>query len=106
MLVTFGCKLEGMDSGHFAKYFMKNKEVTTQIHYNLYANHREALKLAMQIGDSFKVGGVVHSVGKTEMENLTNVMLNSDEIVPTKEDILVGINKYNSIDSKEVLQTF
>ena len=44
---------------------MKNKEVTMQIHYNLYANHREALKLAMQIGDSFEVGGVVHSVGKT-----------------------------------------
>ena len=29
-------------------------------------------------------------------------MLNSDEIVLTKEDILAGINKYNSIDSKEV----
>ena len=99
---TFGCKLEGMDSGHFAKHFMKNKEVTTQIHYNLYANHREALKLAMQIGDTFEVGGVVHSVGKTELENLTNAMLKSDEIVPTKEDILAWMNKYNSIDSKEV----
>ena len=61
---TFGCKKEGVDSGHFAKYFMKNKEDTTNIHYNLYSNHREALKLAMVMGDTFGVGGVTRIVKK------------------------------------------
>ena len=51
---TFECKEEGVDSGFFAKHFMKNKEDTTNIHYILYPNYREALKIAMLMGDTFE----------------------------------------------------
>ena len=51
---TFGCMEDDIDSGFFARHFMKNKEETTNMHYNLYANHHEALKLAMMVGDTLK----------------------------------------------------
>ena len=53
---TFGCHIEGIDSAYFAKQFMKNND-TTNIHYNLFSNNREALKLTMQISDNFQAGG-------------------------------------------------
>ena len=69
---TFRCKSEGIDSGYFAKHFMKNKEYTTQIHYNLFSNHREALKLAMLVRNTFEIGDFKKVLERTEKEDLTN----------------------------------
>ena len=55
---TFGCMQEGIDSVFFAKHVMKSKDETEKMHYNLYANRCEDLKLAMMVGDTLEVGGV------------------------------------------------
>ena len=75
----------GIDSGFFAKHFMKNKEETTNIHYNIYTNHREALKLAMMIGDTFEIGGVEQRVAKQDIEKLTMAIIDSEKNVPSNE---------------------
>ena len=99
---TFGCKAEGIDSGFFAKHFMKNKEDTTNIHYNLYSNHREALKLAMLIGDTFEVGGTKKCILKQEVDQLTQAILETEKSVPSSEEILGWIKKHDTLDSKEL----
>ena len=99
---TFGCKADGIDSGYFAKHFMKNKENTTQIHYNLYANHREALKLAMLMGNTFEVGGEKVFVKKEEFDKLTNAIISNEKVLPTKEQIMAWVNKRDKLDAKEL----
>ena len=42
---------------------MKNREETTNVHYNLFHSHREAFKLAMHMADTFVVGGVEYKAG-------------------------------------------
>lgn len=54
-------------SGYFAKHFMKHKEATTDIHYNIYSNHLEALKLAMLMSNTFEVGGIVKKAEMAEI---------------------------------------
>ena len=56
-LATYACSIQGMYQGDFAKHFMKNREETTALHYNMYANHQEALRISMQIGSTFHVDG-------------------------------------------------
>ena len=85
---TFGCLVEGVDSAFFAKHFMKNKENTTNIHYNFYANHREALKLAMMMGDTFQVGGVERKASTKEIEELSSAIKDSEKNMPSKERVL------------------
>ena len=89
---TFGCKAEGIDSGYFAKHFMKNKELTTQIDYNLYANHREALKLAMLMRYTFEVGGEKIVIKKEELNELTNAIISNKKVLPSKEQIMAWVN--------------
>lgn len=48
---TFACNEGGIDMGYLAKHFMKNREQTTAMHYNMYANHRDAICLASLLGD-------------------------------------------------------
>ena len=69
----FGCMQEGIDSVFFAKHVMKSKDETTKMHYNLYANHCEDLKLAMMVGDTLEVGGVKKK--RMEKKILTNLPL-------------------------------
>ena len=54
-LATFACNEGGLETAYVANHFMKNKEETTAIHYNLHANRRHALHIAMKLYDSFKV---------------------------------------------------
>ena len=56
-LATFACNEGGMDTAYVANHFMKNKEETTALHYNLLANRRHALHIAMKLYDSFNVPG-------------------------------------------------
>ena len=97
---TFGCKKEGIDSGYFAKYFMKNKEDTTNTYYNLFSNHREALKLAMLMGDTFHVGEEVRTIKEEEVENLTKAIYDSEKRMPTKDEIIAWVKKHADVDSK------
>ena len=39
-IATFACNEGGFDTGFFAKHYMKNREETTSIHYNLLSNRR------------------------------------------------------------------
>ena len=48
-LATFACDDGGFEMGYFAKHFMKNRESTTSLHYNLLANRRHALNIAMNL---------------------------------------------------------
>ena len=100
---TFGCMEEGIDSGSFAKHFMQNKEKATNIHYNLYANHREALKLAMMIGDTFEIGGIEQRVAKQDIEKLTTAIIDSEKNDPLKEQILKFFEKVD-MDNNEMVQ--
>ena len=52
-LATFACNDGGFEMGYFANHFMKNKEETTALHYNLLSNRRHALSIAMKLYDSF-----------------------------------------------------
>ena len=99
---TYGCKAEGIDSGFFAKHFMKNKEDTTNIHYNLFANHREALKLAMLMGNTFEVGGLKKSFAKEEIDELTKAINENSKEIPSSEEVLSWINQRNTLDNKEL----
>ncbi|XP_065676531.1 uncharacterized protein LOC105844710 isoform X2 [Hydra vulgaris] len=99
---TFGCKSEGIDSGYFAKHFMKNKEDTTQIHYNLFSNHREALKLAMMVGNTFEVGDFKKVLEKNEIEDLTNSIYAGEKNIPSKEHIVEWLNLKENVGSKEM----
>lgn len=53
-LATFACNEVGFETAFVANHFMKNKEETTALHYNLLANQRHALNIAMKLYDSFK----------------------------------------------------
>ena len=96
---TIECKEEGVDSGFFAKRFMENKEDTTNIHYNLYPNYREALKLAMLMG------GVKRKVMKCEVDELINEIYKGEKNLPWKETIVNSMQK-SSTDSKEMAEIY
>lgn len=95
---TFACNLEGMDIGFFAKNFMKNKEETTQRHYNLHSNVKHALSLAMMVGDGFQVGGERITIKQSDREDLTNLLLKKSRPseLPSKEKVLEWIKLRNS----------
>ena len=56
-VVSWGCALNDLDPEMMAKHFLKNRAETTAIHYNLFANHKEMIKISMQIGKMFHIGG-------------------------------------------------
>ena len=84
---------------------MKNKEDTTNIHYNLYANHRKALILAMLMGDTFEVGGVQRKVIKCEVDKLINEIYKGEKSFPSKESIVNFMQK-SGTDSKKRAEMF
>lgn len=53
-IATYACNEGNMDSAFFAKHFMKNKEATTDLHYNLKSNRRHAIHIAMNLYNSFR----------------------------------------------------
>lgn len=56
-LATFACNDGGFETAFFAKHFMKNKEETTSMHYNLHSHRRHALNIAMKLYESFSCNG-------------------------------------------------
>lgn len=58
-LATFACNDGRFKIGFFAKHFMKNRESTTGLHYNLLANRCNAMNIAMKLYKWFNNGGTV-----------------------------------------------
>ena len=56
-MVTFGVNTGIVNQGYFAFYFMKDKETTTILHYNVLSYRRETIRLAMYLGDTFELEG-------------------------------------------------
>ena len=84
---TFACNTGGIDMGYLAKHFMKNREQTTALHYNMLANHRDALCLASLIGDSFEIyGGQTVVIKDLERKALTNAM--TEQKLPKRQQVL------------------
>ena len=70
-LATYGCNEGGFETKYFANHFMKNREETTSMHYNLLSNRRHALNTAMQMYESFNgVEGQKIKVAGLELELL------------------------------------
>ena len=67
-LATFACNDGGFDTAFVANHFMKNREETTARHYNLLANRRHALNIAMKLYDTFN-GKKVH-LKKEEVQKM------------------------------------
>ena len=72
-LATFACNDGGFESAFFAKHFMKNREQTTDMHYNLLSNRRHALSIAMKLYESFScVGGKEITADSRDISNLVH----------------------------------
>jgi len=71
------------DSAFFAKHFMKNREETTNIHYNLLSNRRHAINIAMKLYSSFS------GVQVKDIDGMTNAMKPCNDI----EKILNWVNE-------------
>ena len=52
-LVKFAVNTGIVNQGYFAFYFMKDKETTTILHYNVLSYRRETIRLAMYLGSPF-----------------------------------------------------
>ena len=98
-LATYACSIQGMNQGEFAKHFMKNMEETTALHHNMYANHREALRISMQIGSTFHVGGEIIKVDKEEIDAFTTELRRTKI---SKEVIIDWIECRNQLSNKEM----
>ena len=66
-IATYACNDGGIDEAFFAKHFMKNREETTALHYNLHSNRRHALNIAMELYSSFSTGGDKVAVNSKEI---------------------------------------
>ena len=98
---TYACNVEGIDMGYFANTFMKNRKSTTAWHYNLYSSNREALSLAMMVGNSFLVGGKEVFIKKEEREELTQAITKYS--FPKKENVIEWIKNHNpDVEQKEL----
>ena len=77
----FACNEGNIDMGYLAKRFTKNREQTTAIHYNMLANHRDALYLASLIGDSFQIySGEIIKVPREQIEDLTTIVTKKEAV--------------------------
>ena len=69
-LATFAYNDGGFEMGYFTKHFMKNRENTTALHYNLLASRRDALNIAMKLYQSFNDGGTEVAVDNAEADKV------------------------------------
>ena len=101
---TLACNEGGFDMGYIAKNFMKNREQTTAAHYNMFANHRDALCIASYIGNTFQVyDGEIVILSSKEQKELSTAM-NSMSINPPNASAVINWMKQHdkSITSAEL----
>ena len=80
----------------FAKHFMKNREETTCLHYNLLSNQRHAISIAMKLYDSFtdKSSNLI-SLKKKDSSDLSNDIEHMSKSV-TKDDVISWLKKHDA----------
>ena len=105
-IATFACNDGGFESGFFAKHFMKNREETTNMHYNLLSNRRHAIHIAMKLYQSFSCAdGTKFDIDKHEvdklMTNFTSLSKNS-----RSDDVIRWLLQHNPDVSKKELEDF
>ena len=94
-LATFACNDGGFEMGYFAKHFMKNRESTTALHYNLLANRRHALNIAMKLYQSFNDGGTEVAADNAEADKiLQDIKLYSRNV--DKDKVIDWLKKNDS----------
>ena len=94
-LATFACNDGGFEMGYFAKHFMKNWESTTALHYNLLANRRHALNIAMKLYQSFNDGGTEVAADNAEADKiLQDIKLYSRNV--DKDKVIDWLKKNDS----------
>ena len=100
---TFACNEGGIDMGYLAKHFMKNREQTTAIHYNMFVSHRDALCLASLIGDSFQIyNGETVRIKDKEREELTSIMTGNKSL-PSAGQVVSWMKQHdNNITPGEI----
>ena len=102
-IATFACNDGGFETSFFARHFMKNREETTNLHYNLLSNRRHALNIAMQLYKSFSgVDGEEINVNAAEVDKLmTSMTINSKN--SEAENVVKWLLKHNPDISRKEL---
>lgn len=105
-IATFACNEGGFESAFFAKHFMKNREETTDVHYNLLSNRRHALSIAMKLYESFtKSDGSVVKVNAAEIDSITSEIKQHTAALPKKETVLKWLKDRNKdMSPKEIVE--
>ena len=67
-LATFACNEGGFENAFVTNHFMNNMEETTAQHYNLLANRRHTLNIAMKLYDTFN--GKSIQIDKDDIQKL------------------------------------
>ncbi|XP_057297196.1 uncharacterized protein LOC130626107 isoform X2 [Hydractinia symbiolongicarpus] len=110
-LATFACNDGGFESAFFAKHFMKNREHTTDLHYNLLSNRRHALNIAMKLYESFNgADGIEIHAEPQDVQLLVTKLKNSTSNI-NKENVIQwllkndpSISKHELSDMKAILE--
>ena len=94
-LATFAFSDGGFGMGYFAKHFMKNRESTAALHYNLLANRRHALNIAMKLYKAFSNSGTEVAVDNVEADKvLQDIKLYSRNV--DKDKVIDWLKKDDS----------
>ena len=103
-VATYACNEGGYETAFFAKHFMKNREETTSIHYNLLSNRRHALGIAMKLYKSFSPSdGVKVTATEGQIDSLTEVVKKSSSKVPGSVEVMKWLKEKNqNLSSKEL----
>ena len=103
-IATFACNDGGYETDFFAKHFMKNREETTGLHYNLLSNRRHALNIAMNLYESFSgMNGHKIELNKKEVTELMKNITKASES-NNKDFILNWLRSNDKEVSKKEIQ--
>ena len=106
-IATYACNEGGYETAFFAKHFMKNRDETTSIHYNLLSNRRHALGIAMKLYESFSpCQGVNVTVSESQINSLTDVVKESVTKLPAKASVLNWLKENNGTLTQKELTDF
>ena len=98
-IATYACNDGEMDVRFFAHHFMKNREDTTSIHYNLLSNQRHALNIAMRLYDKFS-GNEGKSITVDNDDELAKEIKESSNVNYTK--VTDWLTKNTEIEKAEM----
>ena len=101
-IATYACNEGGMEMSFFAKHFMKNREETTGLHYNLLSNRRHALNIAMQLYKTFS-GETLQS---SHQDELANQIKKSTQSIKSVKSVIDWLSKSDGDIEKTEINEF